>query len=836
MGLLVLVLAAWALHYMLKEFRYREVVDHLQTLPVSAFVKALTLMMLSYWTLTGYDVSALHYIGVKLPYRTVALASFAGYAIGNNVGFMMLSGGSVRYRIYSAAGVGASDVARVIAFCGLMFTVGITAVGAAGLLVGADTMAPMLRLPPRAVEAIAALLILALLAAIAVAGLVRRPLRLWRWTLILPSPTFLLVQIAIASLDILLSGGVLWVLLPGDPSLSYGGFLAVYSAALVSGLLSHLPGGLGVFDSIIIVGLSPHLPVSAVLGALVAFRAIYYLVPLVAAGLLLAANELKSQRHLATLALRLVGGWVSIMVPWAMAAMTFIGGVIILIDGAVPSTPWRMAEIRAVVPGPVVELSHLVASLIGAALLLLARGLYRRLESAHTATTLLMAIGILATLLKGLDYEAAALLAVMLAVLAPCRPEFRRPAALTDLNFSPGWMAAILAAVVASLWLALFAFQHVSYAADLWWQFGPDADAGRSLRAAATVVVAVLYATARPLLRPRAVQPPLPDLDDLAHIRHVLPTTTRPDAAVALAGDKCLLFNDARTAFVMYAVRGRTWLALGDPVGPEAEQAELIWRFRELCDRRGSRPAYLEVSAAVLPLYLDVGMTLLKMGDEARIPLGDFSLDHPDRADLRARVEQCRALGYRAAIVPQSLVGTLIPQLLDLASTWRQITGHRDKAFTAGPPVAAYLTEFDLAVIYQDQRVVGFANLLNGQLGGIDLVRVLPGAPAGLLDLLVVTGIDWARNRGCPVFSLGLTPPADFESNHFAMLWQRFDLAFFTLGEHFGAMPALRHYKARFAPLWEPRYLACPGGLVPGQVLADATMLVKEGPRGFTAR
>src|SRR3546814_4429023 len=85
----------------------------------------------------------------------------------------------------------------------------------------------------------------------------------------------------------------------------------------------------------------------------------------------------------------------------------------------------------------------------------------------------------------------------------------------------------------------------------------------------------------------------------------------------------------------MYGTRGQSWIALGDPVGSRDDQAELIWRFRELCDRSGARPAFYQVRASTLPLYLDVGLIPVKLGEEARVRLADFTLDGPARKDLR---------------------------------------------------------------------------------------------------------------------------------------------------------------------------------------------------------
>lgn len=304
LGVVVCGLALVALSQLLAEFRFGEVVAHLEALPAAAVAGAVALSALSYLTLAGYDLSALHYVGARLPLRTVLYASFTGYAISNNLGFTLLSGGSVRYRVYSAAGLPGPAVARIVLFCSATFAVGVCVVGSAGLLLQPAAAAALLHLPALAVRAIALLLIAALAAALALPLLVRGGVRLGRWTVELPSPRLVVVQMLISSADILMTAGILYVLLP-DHDVGFAAFIGIYSAALLAGFASHVPGGIGVFESIVLLGLSAWMPVSGVLGALVVYRVVYYLLPLGLATLLLAGAELAELRRRTAWALRL---------------------------------------------------------------------------------------------------------------------------------------------------------------------------------------------------------------------------------------------------------------------------------------------------------------------------------------------------------------------------------------------------------------------------------------------------------------------------------------------------------------------------------------------------
>src|SRR5262249_47358389 len=210
---------------------------------------------------------------------------------------------------------------------------------------------------------------------------------------------------------------------------------------------------------------------------------------------------------------------------------------------------------------------------------------------------------VVASLLKGFDYEEAILLAVVLAALLPCRRQFSRRASLLHEPFSAEWIFAILFVLLGIAWLLLFSHKHVGYSHELWWQFELAADVPRSLRATAGAMGMLAGYGAWRLLRPAppARTPVTPE--ELDRVAEVVARSPHSLAHLALLGDKHFLFDAQRTGFVMYGIDGRSWVALGDPVGPPSVAKELVWRFRELSDRHGGWTVFYEVSADYLPLY-----------------------------------------------------------------------------------------------------------------------------------------------------------------------------------------------------------------------------------------
>jgi phosphatidylglycerol lysyltransferase len=251
----------------------------LRSMPTSALLTAVAATIASYVTLFGYDLSGLRYARARPPLASVMLASFCGYAIGNAVGFGALSGGAVRYRIYAAAGVSPGQIARVILFISAAIGVGLATTVALGFAVFADRLGPMLGAAPAPVFAAAILVLGLALGFLVVCATTRRSVALGPIRIEPPGPRLVLQQMLLTSADLVAAAAVLWVLLP-PAGIGFLVFVAVFAAALGLGVLSHVPGGLGVFELAILYTVGDKLPVSAVAAALLAYRAIYFLLPL----------------------------------------------------------------------------------------------------------------------------------------------------------------------------------------------------------------------------------------------------------------------------------------------------------------------------------------------------------------------------------------------------------------------------------------------------------------------------------------------------------------------------------------------------------------------------
>lgn len=822
-------LLVFALRGFWHELRYDDIVAAIEATPGARIALAVLATAVSFAALVGYDASSLRYVGARVPPRTIAKTAFVAYALSNTIGLGVFTGGAVRMRLYGAAGVEPADVSRAIVFNALVFGLGACAVGGAGLWWDAAALAPLLRLPAWAVAVCGASALAAVLLVLALCH-VRDHIGRVR----LPSPRLAWTQLALSVLDITAAAAVLWLLLP-EGAVGFATFLGFYAAAVVIGVISHVPGGLGVFEAVMLVALGSSVPAGELAGALVLYRLVYYVLPLLIALGVLIVHE---TGQLATPARRFLSG----LAPRVLAAATLVAAVMLLVSGATPATG-RALQTLQVLPLPLVEAAHFLSSIIGVLLLFVARALLRRLDAAWWAAVLLVALALLFALPKGLALTEAVVLSALLVALLASRRSFKRRASLLAVPFTGGWLLAMAVICIVVTGLLFFAYRDVAYGHQLWWQFAVSGEAPRSLRAMVAVAVVALVLALRQLVRPGMPAPPLPDAAQLAQAQAILRTQSQADAGLVLTGDKHLLFSEAGDAFLMYGRQGRSWIALFDPIGPRESWPELVWRFLEHARDAGARGCFYQVGQGALPLYLDAGLRLFKLGEYASVPLAGFSLHGKRRGNLRTAVNRAEREGLTFAVIDIADVQAAVPALRVVSDAWLGEHRAAEKRFSIGAFDPDYIARNPVAVVRDGERIVAFASLLvAGELASgeaeasIDLMRHLPDAPPGTMDFLFARLLQHLSDAGYVHFGLGMAPLSGMAAHALAPNWHRMGRLLFARGEQFYNFRGLRAFKDKFDPQWDARYLATPGGVTPLLVLADAAALIAGGYRGVLSK
>ncbi|MDF1756337.1 MAG: bifunctional lysylphosphatidylglycerol flippase/synthetase MprF [Verrucomicrobiales bacterium] len=832
-GILIFGVALWALNRQLTNFKFSDLRAYFVSLSALDLGLAIGATLLGYLALVGYDWFAIKYVGQKLAFVKVALVSFIGFAFSLNIGQTAISGGAVRMRLYTGCGFGASEITKIIGFNLLIGAIGQFVV--AGLLFTFYNF----EIPesiPGPIRSVRWLGVLFLIAAVWFFWLVfrkKRSIQTRKGNIEIPAPKQAVPGVIISSLDWIIAALVLYKLMPHDIGVDALHFIGIVLLAQILGALSQIPGGLGVFETTVIHLLPESAPEKEVISALIAFRAIYYLTPFLLAIVLLGGYELKNRSKGATEATKRLSAQVSPFIPVLVSTICFVAGAILLISGATPAIAGRIDYLRQWIPLPIVELAHFLGSIVGILLILLSDALRRRVDFAYFGTMVLLLLGIGASLLKGLDYEEAAILGVIAAMLYSSRKRFTRSASLFAMRFRPGWWFAIGLTIATTIWIGFVAYEKTQYDAAIWTQFGFRGDAARFLRSAVGIAMVSGVFGIWQLLRPGLRTPPgVASGDDLVKVREIVARSGNAGSSLALLGDKRFLFSESGRSFLMFGIRNRTWVVMGDPVGEADELEDLIWAFRDLCNEAGARPAFYQVSAEEAHHYAGCGLMLFKLGEEALVDLKKFSLEGAARRNLRGTKNRMERDGARFEMLSAELFDEHRDKLRSISDDWLREKSAAEKGFSLGSFDEDYLRNFDFAIIRVNSEIVAFANVSRGadqhELS-IDLMRHTAAAPPSVMEYLFIELMLWGKGEGYHWFSLGMAPLSGLENRAMAPLWNRLGSQIFLLGEHFYNFKGLRAYKEKFDPQWEPRYLACRGKLQLPGILIDISALIGGG-------
>ena len=849
LAIALFTLGLYAVLHLLADVKLSDVIAQVRSTPVLILVMAHLTTLAGYLFLVGYDWSALRYIGKPLALPVTVTGGLMAYAFGNTIGLSAVSGGAVRYRIYSGQGLDAYDVAAVSTFAAVSYGVAATVVGLGALAFYPDLLGSLAPFPAPEMRWLAIGLILALTLPLVVAGARKGSLRLGRFTVRAPSLPVLLGQALFSLGDITFAALTLYLLLPvGD--IGFSAFLGIFATATMAGILSHVPGGVGVFETVVLAALPASVPIETAAAALLMFRIIYYIVPFVLALVVLALYEalvvvrsasgrqplFRLGRRMAEMAPTL--GAISPMAPVVLSVMIFGSGLWMSFAALIPSTTEAGEALERVFPLVLLEGGALMSSVLGAVLIVLALGVARRSLGAYWLALGAMAVGIVVAMIHAFDIESVITLGIAMLILLPFRREFHRRTSLVHGALSPVWFVLVLGLILSVGFVLVFAHKGTPYSSELWWQFATDQQAPRALRAGLVLALLVAVAALTLLLRVPRLHPAPPTEADLAQAARIVATQANPDAALSLTGDKSLLFSDDRRGFVMFGVHGRSWIALGGPVGPAGIGPELGWAFCDAARRAGARPVFYEVGEGDLPLMLDLGLSLHKLGERGVVDLRSFSLEGSAHKKLRAAHAKAARDGLTLEIVQPPHAPALIAELRQISDEWLAAKKTREKRFSVGRFDADWMQRWPIALVRHQGRIVGFANLMLTEYQSeatVDLMRHLSDAPSGVMDFLFTDLMLRMKAQGIDRFSMGMAPLSGLESRKGVRLWNRFGAAIFQHGGHFYNFSGLRAFKAKFDPQWEPRYLAVPSAGPPMIPLADAAMLIAGGTRGVVS-
>lgn len=598
--------------------------------------------------------------------------------------------------------------------------------------------------------------------------------------------------------------------------------LPIFIAAAIAGAISLVPGGFGSFDLIILLGFQfVGLEDSQVFLILLFYRLFYYIIPFIL-GLILASTEVVGQSKNFFTSSKF-GTFVKKyklipehLIPnlshWALAALVFISGVLLLLSAATPSTLERVRIAEKLLTLPILNFSYQLSITAGISLLLLSRNIQLKVKSAYKLTYFLLFAGAILTFSKGFDFEEALFLLGIAALLRISKKKFNRE------TFSLSWNAFItmgaltMGSIISYVLIGYFdqPYENIRIPHRLKEFLIRDPDE-LLISAVIGLFLAILfnYFGLRVLSKKKTDDMNLEGLKEFfeKYNGNVL-------THLIYLKDKTFYWAQNREVLFMYATIGDKMVVLGDPVGNPSKFKRGIHEFQTFAIEGGFIPVFYQIEKEHLTLYLENGYQFFKLGEEAYVNLEEFTLTGKKKAPLRNVKNKFEREGYTFRVVTPPFSNELMNEWKEISDEW--LGKRKEKGFSLGFFNDFYIQQSPVAILSDNNRTtVAFATLMpvydNGQTLSIDLMRYKKEAPNGTMDFLFISLFEYAKQNGYTRFNLGMAPLSNVGTTKYAFLDEKIASKVYQHGYNIYQFDGIRKYKEKFATSWEPKYLAIRG-------------------------
>lgn len=596
------------------------------------------------------------------------------------------------------------------------------------------------------------------------------------------------------------------------PNLSIRGALGVYIVAVTLGLASFIPSGLGSFDFAALLGLKlMGAGYEAALAGILTFRLFYYVVPW-SISMVFLAIDLVSRRKKTKKEEKNISSEIGVR---ALAALVFLGGVILVLSSATPALADRIKVMHKVLSFPVLRFSKNASMAIGIILIILSRGIWDKIKSYYNLTVIFLLLGAFLTFIKGLDFEESVIMLIISGLLYLRKDNFYResaPIRLKDISI-----------VLISTTIMAFTYAGISYATHR--HLFTTIESKNELLSRVFLFLIVTWIIAGLFLfrRVRKVGFKFPNDEDLEELEDFLKKCSGNRMTHLLfLKDKCFYFSQDKKVLIAYTPYKDKMVVLGDPIGEKELFINAILEFRHFADKFDMIPVIYEASDENLSIYHDNGYEFFKLGEEALINLVDFNLTGKKKQDLRIARNKMDKNEFQFAMTMPPFDKEFLDKLRVISDEW--LGERKEKGFSVGWFDTDYLNRAPIAVINRDDDILAFASIMpiyDNVTISIDLMRGKVEAPSGVMDALFLGIINWSKDNGYKQFSLGVAPLSNVGSNPYSHTDEKLGKYVYNYGNKIYSFRGLRKFKEKFQPEWKGVYLAYPKG-------AKLTLLVLE--------
>ena len=513
------------------------------------------------------------------------------------------------------------------------------------------------------------------------------------------------------------------------------------------------------------------------------------------------------------------------------AVLVALMGVINVLSAVTPSLANRLKVLEQYSPLEVQRGGHLTAALAGFALLVLARGLWRRKRVAWLLSLVTLGLSIIGHMVKGLDYEESVLAGALMLMLWLMRARFH---ARSDRPSIQQGLRVLVGAALFTLAYGIIGFflldRHYSVNFGFWaalrqtvvmfTQFydpglAPMTHFGRFFASSIYVVGAVTFSYAGfMLLRPVFIRDPSMG-DERARAKEIVGKFGHSSLARFLLFDDKRYFFSTGGSMIGYALAGRTAVTLGDPVGPDEDLLPSIQAFSALCSRNDWLPVFYQTQPATLDLYKQAGFEAVSIGEEGIVNLETFTLEGKAGKPLRAPINKLNNAGYKFIVHQPPIADELLEELRAISDEWLTSMHGSEKRFSLGWFDDDYIRNSPIAAVHTSEGwISAFANFVPEYQADeitVDLMRRRHEIENGTMEFLFVSLFQWAKAQGYQGFNLGLSAlsgvgeQADDPAIEKVMYW------IYEHVDQFYNFKGLHSFKEKFHPEWSPRYLIYPG-------------------------
>lgn len=524
--------------------------------------------------------------------------------------------------------------------------------------------------------------------------------------------------------------------------------------------------------------------------------------------------------------------------PDILSILIFLSGTLIIFSNSSRFDVRYIKFIYSVLPGDIITLSHLSSNIIGTFLLILAYGIYRRLDSAYYLSIIAFIFAIFFSFFKGFNYLEAAFFSFILILLVPSKDRFYRKSSILKDRLSIKWVLFTLLVILLSIFFGFYSFKTVEYKKEVWWHLVLNRHYTIFLRnsfiSLSIFCVFLVFNFFNTVLSVEKI----PSSKVINEIKKIIKSSDNSYASLALLPDKSILFDKGKDSFIMYGNTNGNLISMGDPIGDKKHFREIIQDFYRIGKQSGKNIAFYEISKDHLSEYLELGLKIIKIGEEAIVNLKDYDISTPLYKKIRYTFNKFEKMNFTFKVV-DSIEG-IESQLEEVSNNWLKNKKAKEKSFSLGSFNLDYLKNFKVALLYnENNELIAFSNLLsteNKNEVAIDLMRYVESAPSGTMEYLFIKIINWSKENEYERFSLGMAPLAGIYGGELAPLWNKLSVFLFNHGGNFYNFEGLKQFKDKFAPQWESKYLAYSGHFNLASLLKDIALLISGGILGIFSK